>query len=96
MHACFEMRLDFAVQKAKELYFDYFASTLTISPYKNSQVVSRIGLMLQKTNHFIYLKKIFKKVWKIISLSAILVEHFIKAMSPFGPIWGSFLFYRSI
>lgn len=58
---CFEMRLDLAAKKAKELNFDYFATALTISPHKNSQVINQIGLMLQKTDDFPYLPADFKK-----------------------------------
>jgi predicted adenine nucleotide alpha hydrolase (AANH) superfamily ATPase len=59
--ACFEMRLDLAAKKAKELGYDYFSTVLTISPHKNSQVVNRIGLMVQKTDDFPYLPADFKK-----------------------------------
>ncbi|MCI1883052.1 MAG: epoxyqueuosine reductase QueH [Sporolactobacillus sp.] len=59
--ACFNMRLDLAAKKAKELHCNYFASTLTISPHKNSQVINRIGLMLQKTDRMQWLPSDFKK-----------------------------------
>lgn len=58
---CFEMRLDLTAKKAKKLGFDYFASTLTISPHKNSQVVNKIGLMVQKSDQTPYLPSDFKK-----------------------------------
>ncbi|MCL1630553.1 epoxyqueuosine reductase QueH [Sporolactobacillus sp. CPB3-1] len=58
---CFEMRLDLAAKKAKELGCDYFTTVLTISPHKNSQVVNKIGLMIQKTDNCPYLPADFKK-----------------------------------
>lgn len=59
--ACYEMRLDIAAKQAKELNADYFATVLTISPHKNSQIINQIGLMLQKTDQMPYLPSDFKK-----------------------------------
>ncbi|MCL2861762.1 MAG: epoxyqueuosine reductase QueH [Firmicutes bacterium] len=44
---CFELRLQKTFEKAKELNFDYFSTTLTISPHKNSQVIFECGERLQ-------------------------------------------------
>ena len=41
--ACFELRLEKALQVAKEGGFSYFATTLTVSPHKNAVVINRIG-----------------------------------------------------
>ena len=42
-HKCYELRLSETAKKAKELGFDYFTTTLTISPMKDSQVLNQIG-----------------------------------------------------
>lgn len=43
---CFNLRLGDAVQYAEENGFDYVATTLTVSPYKNSRLLNEIGLLL--------------------------------------------------
>ena len=40
---CFEQRMKAAAEKMKELDFDYFTTTLTVSPHKNSQVINDVG-----------------------------------------------------
>lgn len=40
---CFDMRLSKTAQVAKELGFDYFTTTLTISPMKDAQLLNEIG-----------------------------------------------------
>ncbi|MDD5290173.1 MAG: epoxyqueuosine reductase QueH [Patescibacteria group bacterium] len=40
---CFRYRLEKTAQKAKENNFDFFGSTLTISPHKNSATINAIG-----------------------------------------------------
>lgn len=42
-HKCYEMRLSEAAKLASSNHFDYFTTTLTISPHKNSQVLNRIA-----------------------------------------------------
>jgi predicted adenine nucleotide alpha hydrolase (AANH) superfamily ATPase len=34
---CYELRLEKTALKAKENNYDYFGTTLTVSPYKNSK-----------------------------------------------------------
>ena len=41
--ACFKLRLEKAAEYAKENNFDYFTTTLTISPLKNAQKLNEIG-----------------------------------------------------
>ncbi|MGY3778434.1 epoxyqueuosine reductase QueH [Isobaculum melis] len=60
-HVCYQMRLDLAAQKAKELGFDYFGSALTLSPKKNSQKINEIGLEVQELFKVQYLPSDFKK-----------------------------------
>lgn len=42
-HKCYELRLRRTAQVAKEKGFDFFTTTLTISPMKDSQVLNEIG-----------------------------------------------------
>lgn len=58
---CFDLRLSLAAQKAIELGCDYFTSTLTISPLKNSQLINTIGLDVQERYGVNYLPTDFKK-----------------------------------
>lgn len=44
---CYELRLKKTALIAKELGFDCFATTLSISPYKNSDKLNEIGLKLE-------------------------------------------------
>ena len=37
---CFKLRLTESAKKAKEYGFDYFSTTLTVSPHKNSQLLN--------------------------------------------------------
>ena len=41
--ACFKLRLERAARYAKENGFDFFTTTLTISPLKNAQKLNEIG-----------------------------------------------------
>ena len=40
---CFRLRLEASAKKAKEQGFDYFTTTLTISPLKNAALLNEIG-----------------------------------------------------
>lgn len=40
---CFRLRLEASAAEAKKLGCDYFATTLTISPLKNAQLINTIG-----------------------------------------------------
>ena len=40
---CFELRLRKTLELARDGGFDYFATTLTVSPHKNAMVINRIG-----------------------------------------------------
>lgn len=41
--ACYRLRLEHTAQLASKLGFDYFATTLSISPYKNAQKLNEIS-----------------------------------------------------
>lgn len=58
---CYNFRLDAVAQKAQELDFDYFGSTLTISPSKNAQWINEGGLEIQHIYNVAYLPSDFKK-----------------------------------
>lgn len=58
---CFELRLSRTAQKADELVFDYFATTLTISPLKNAELINSIGERIAKTTSAKWLYSDFKK-----------------------------------
>ena len=40
---CFKMRLEKSFKMAKELEADYFATTLSISPHKNTDIINQTG-----------------------------------------------------
>lgn len=58
---CFNLRLDRTALKAKELNYDYFGTTLTVSPYKNSNIINEIGLDLADKHNISFLISDFKK-----------------------------------
>lgn len=58
---CFEMRLREAAQKAKKGGFDYFTTTLSISPLKNAEKLNSIGASLAQEYGIAYLHSDFKK-----------------------------------
>lgn len=58
---CYRMRLEYTAIKAKALNYDYFGTTLTVSPYKNSQKLNEIGEELEKKYNIKYLYSDFKK-----------------------------------
>ena len=57
---CFVLRLTDTLKYAQEHNFHYFGTTLTVSPYKNSQLLNEIGLSLQ-TDTVRWLMSDFKK-----------------------------------
>lgn len=57
---CFALRLSDTQKYAEENGFHYFGTTLTVSPYKNSQLLNEIGLSLQ-TDTVKWLTADFKK-----------------------------------
>lgn len=58
---CFNMRLKKSAQHAKNNNFDYFCTTLTISPHKNTENINKIGKELEKKYNIAFLEKNFKK-----------------------------------
>jgi predicted adenine nucleotide alpha hydrolase (AANH) superfamily ATPase len=58
---CYELRLREAAEKGKELGFDYFTTSLSISPLKHAQKLNEIGLALENEYGIKYLVSDFKK-----------------------------------
>lgn len=59
--ACYRLRLEEAAKTAAEMGFDYFTTTLSISPHKNAEVLNAIGKELADIYHTRYLFADFKK-----------------------------------
>ncbi len=60
-HVCYGFRLKYTAKVAKENNFDYFCTTLTVSPYKNSEVINKIGSAIGEEIGIKYLYSDFKK-----------------------------------
>lgn len=58
---CYDLRLKEALKVAEEGDFDYFTTTLTISPLKNAQLINKIGIEISKEYGVKYLCSDFKK-----------------------------------
>lgn len=58
---CYRLRLSRAAELAREKGFDYFCTTLSISPLKNSQKINEIGYELEKEYGVVWLPSDFKK-----------------------------------
>ena len=58
---CYRMRLEKAAKKALELSCNYFATSLTLSPMKNSDAVNTFGLEIQSIHGINYSPSDFKK-----------------------------------
>ena len=59
--ACFALRLDYTAAQAREHGFEYFTTTLSVSPHKNADNVNRIGEEAGKKHGVKYLFADFKK-----------------------------------
>ena len=60
-YKCYKLRLEETAKIAKENNFDYFGTTLSISPYKNAAWLNEIGKSLEKKYNISYLYADFKK-----------------------------------
>lgn len=59
--SCYRLRLEQAAQAAKAGGYDYFATTLSISPHKNAQKLNEIGFALAEKYGVAWLPSDFKK-----------------------------------
>lgn len=58
---CYRLRLQKSMEYAENNHFDYFASTLSISPYKDTERLNKIGEEISKDRNVLYLVNDFKK-----------------------------------
>lgn len=58
---CFEFRLQKTAEFAKEHNFDVFATTLSVSPHKNTNVINMVGEEISKNIGIEFLPESFKK-----------------------------------
>ncbi len=58
---CYRLRLEKTAQEAEKYGFDYFTTTLTISPLKNAQKINEIGNELSQAYNVKFLPSDFKK-----------------------------------
>lgn len=60
-YKCISMRMEEACKYAKENGYDFFTTTLSVSPHKNSRMINEIGYALEKEYNVSYLYSDFKK-----------------------------------
>lgn len=58
---CYEIRLEEAAKIAKEIEYDYFTTSLSISPMKNAEKLNEIGTKIAAKYGVEYLQSDFKK-----------------------------------
>lgn len=58
---CYELRIYKTALIAQEQGFDYFGTTLTVSPYKHADIINQIGEKISKELNIKYLYSDFKK-----------------------------------
>ncbi len=58
---CYRLRLEKTAEYAQKGGFDYFTTTLSVSPYKNAQALNEIGYGLSEVYGVKYLVSDFKK-----------------------------------
>ena len=58
---CYALRLLETAKRAKEYGFDFFCTTLSVSPYKNAKMLNEIGVQVGKEYGVEYLVSDFKK-----------------------------------
>lgn len=58
---CYALRLDEAAKMASLQKFDYFTTTLSISPHKNANILNEIGQEIGKNHNIKHLPSDFKK-----------------------------------
>lgn len=60
-HSCYDFRLEKSAKYAKDNNFDYYSTTLSISPYKNSNMINEIGQKYANLYGVKFLYSNFKK-----------------------------------
>lgn len=59
--ACFRLRLEYTARQAAKLHFDYFTTTLSISPLKNARLLNQLGEEMGEKYGVAHLPSDFKK-----------------------------------
>ncbi len=59
--SCYQLRLEKTASLAQKYGYDYFTTTLSISPYKNANKLNEIGASLENIYNVSYLYSDFKK-----------------------------------
>lgn len=59
--ACFRLRLEYTARQAAKLHFDYFTTTLSISPLKNARLLNLLGEEMGEKYGVAHLPSDFKK-----------------------------------
>ena len=59
--ACFALRLNYTARQARARGFEYFTTTLSVSPHKNADNVNRVGEIAGRAAGVKYLMADFKK-----------------------------------
>ena len=60
-YACYKLRMEYTARIAQKNDFDYFTTTLSISPHKNAGWINEIGQQLSDEYSISYLYADFKK-----------------------------------
>lgn len=60
-YECYKFRMDKCAKLASDNHFDYFTTTLSISPYKDAKWINEIGEILENKYNVKYLYADFKK-----------------------------------
>ena len=58
---CFLLRLEYTAKVAKEKHYNFFGTTLTVSPHKNAEIINNIGKALEDKYNINFLYSDFKK-----------------------------------
>ena len=58
---CYQMRIEKTATIAKERGYDFFCTTLSVSPYKNADLINKIGKQLEDKYQINWLYSDFKK-----------------------------------
>ena len=58
---CIKKRMEYTAKKAKDMGYDFFTTTLSVSPHKNSELINKIGAELKEKYQIKFLFSDFKK-----------------------------------
>lgn len=58
---CYKMRIEKTAELAKNNNYDYFCTTLSVSPYKNATLINKLGEEMEEKYHIKWLYSDFKK-----------------------------------